>query len=370
LNFGNWIDINIPVVFNPLSPPNLAANTVINFPKSYRLKLINTTNNCTYESDPVTVTGVQPPVGVTINPSSPSPVLAGTTVTFSTVQGYSSYTWSGAASGTSYQSNPVTFTTPGTYTINLQVCSATGCCVTQTLNFVVNNNCTNPPQFAPQAVTSCSDILLTHLIGSGTGALTYSAVSYSDVGLTTTDGYVNVAAGTAVPVSGTITVAGNLIAAGATSYVKFIVSDVNGCTNQYVVTYTRCSITEFDVNSVVASNQSCASNQWKFKYTIDYKSPCTSAFTNLFAEVILDDGYGETLLSSELITPPSLSIPSFQCRASGLSFSPLNFSIVDLGIFGGQTVTIKVKTYLGTNNTGTLIDTTNLYTSITLPASC
>ncbi len=294
LNFGNWIDINIPVVFNPLSPPNLAANTVINFPKSYRLKLINTTNGCEYVSDQVTVTGVQPPVGVTITPSSPSPVLAGTTVTFSTVQGYSSYTWSGAASGTSYQSNPVTFTTPGTYTINLQVCSATGCCVNQTLSYQVDPNCTNPPIFtAPTAplVNSCSDIQLTHNTGTGTGALTYSATSYSDLALTTLDGYISIPSGTAVAPSGAITILGSLIPPSITSYIQVVVTDANGCSSTYVVNYNRCQYDWGFINGTPGLISATCSSPGAPNFTVAYNfgnitRPCSGS--NQFIVKVFD----------------------------------------------------------------------------------
>ena len=362
LNFGNWIDINIPVVFNPLSTPNLAANTVVNFPRSYRLKLINTANGCEYVSDSVTVTGTQPPVGVTINPSIPSPVLAGTTVTFSTVQGYQDYSWTinGADFGNTYQSNPITFTNPGYYTIAVSVCSGNDetCCVATSIGFTVNTNCSSNISITPGALTACSDI--TANVGGGVGQRTYTATS--------TGGYINITS-TPVPNSSIITIPTNTIPAGVSTDVTITVTDANGCTGQVVVPYTRCSISEFQLINAIPNSQACSSNQWRFKYDAIYASPCTSAATNLFFEVIVDNGITETVISSTTATPPPLSNSTFQCRTN-LSYSTGNFVIVDLTTFGGQTVDIKLKGYLGTNNTGTVIGTDDIYTAQVLPASC
>jgi hypothetical protein len=243
---GEWGDVGVTATFNPASPPNISVPTTIGVIDRYRFKLINTTNGCTYLSDEVTVTAIQPPLNVIINSSVPSPALTGQQVTFSTIQGNYTYTWSGAVTGNTYQSNPITFTTPGTYTINVQVCSAPGCCTTQTISYVVGQNCTNPPLFTDQPVTQCSDIVLQHNIGSGSGSITYSAISYSDALLLNPDGFINVPAGTAMPNTGTITINGNLVDSAQTTYVYFTFTDSNGCPSNKTVIYTRATSTLTD----------------------------------------------------------------------------------------------------------------------------
>lgn len=71
-------------------------------------------------------------------PISPSisPIYINQSVSFSTTPGYYSYSWSSSPNppsltGTSYQSNAVTFTTEGLYDIQVEVCGdETGCCQT------------------------------------------------------------------------------------------------------------------------------------------------------------------------------------------------------------------------------------------------
>lgn len=228
---GDWGNVGVSATFNPLSTPSLSVPTTVGVIDTYRLKLVNTTNGCEYFSDSVTVTAVQPPLNVTITPSIPSPALTGQTVTFSTVQGDYTYTWSGAVNGSTYQSNPITFTTPGTYTINVQVCSTPGCCVTQTISYVVGQNCTNPPIVTaptPVYTNSCANIQVNHQLGSGTGAITYTVAST----------YVNVSS-TAVPPNGIIIVPTSAVPAGVTDNFTITLTDSNGCTGSVAVTYER-----------------------------------------------------------------------------------------------------------------------------------
>lgn len=76
-------------------------------------------------------------------PITPSinPIYINQSVTFSTIPGYNSYTWSGSPqtiTGNTYQSNAVTFTTEGLYDATVEVCEdEPGCCQTFTARFYV-----------------------------------------------------------------------------------------------------------------------------------------------------------------------------------------------------------------------------------------
>lgn len=251
LNFGNWIDINIPVVFNPLSPPNLAANTVINFPKSYRLKLINTTNGCEYVSGQVTVTGVQPPVGVTIFPSIGGSIPTNTPISFSTQQGYSSYAWSGDVTGTTYQSNTVTFTTPGFKQVDVQVCSAVGCCVTATYTFEVVTSCSPAITLGAPSYTPCTDITI--VATGGVGAKTY----------TVSGTYINVSS-TPVPITNTIVIPTSSLTPGQSDVLTLTVIDANGvpCQAQTVINYTKVECTGANIIYFVDNSSSMDSSEF------------------------------------------------------------------------------------------------------------
>jgi hypothetical protein len=251
LNFGNWIDINIPVVFNPLSTPNLAANTVVNFPKSYRLKLINTANGCEYVSDSVTVTGTQPPIGISITPSISGSIPTNTPVYFTTQQGYQSYAWSGDVTGTSYQSNTVTFTTPGSKQVTVQVCSADGCCETVNYQFTVGANCTPAILLGTPSFTSCTDISI--VATGGLGAKTY----------TVSGTYINISS-TPVPPSNTITIPTGTLAPGQTDVLTLTVSDANGvsCQVQTTINYTRVECEAANIIYFVDNSSSMDSSEF------------------------------------------------------------------------------------------------------------
>ena len=243
LNFGNWIDINIPVVFNPLSTPNFAANTVVNFPRSYRLKLINTTNGCEYVSDSVTVTGTQPPVGISITPSISGSIPTNTPVYFTTQQGYQSYAWSGVVTGTSYQSNTVTFTTAGFKSVEVDVCSADGCCENVVYSFEVVSNCSPAILLGTPSTTGpCGNISVTAT--GGAGAKTYTVSST----------YVNISS-TPVPANNIIVIPTTSIPSGVTESLLLTVTDTNGisCQVQTTLTYTKCDCICTSTNSCTTS---------------------------------------------------------------------------------------------------------------------
>lgn len=77
-----------------------------------------------------------------------NPILINQSVTFSTTPGYYSYSWSGSpvnVTGTTNQSNSVTFTSAGSYDVSVEVCGdESGCCQTFTINFnigLTNSGC-------------------------------------------------------------------------------------------------------------------------------------------------------------------------------------------------------------------------------------
>ena len=227
---SNYIDLNNPIIFPPvpLSPaPSITVNTNVLEPKTYRLKAINSTNSCEYYSNSVTVSAVNPPIGLTITPSVQVPVTAGTPISFSTQAGFSSYTWGGDVLGNTNTSTPKIFTVPGTYLASVTVCSALGCCETINYTFDVVQNCT-PIVFGTANSGLCSDITISAT--GGNGAKTY----------TVTGTYINVVS-TPVPGSNVITIPTIEVPAGESDTITLTVIDANGCLETTEIEYTRCS---------------------------------------------------------------------------------------------------------------------------------
>lgn len=226
----DYVDLNIPTLFPviPLSPaPTIGVSTNVLEPKTYRLKAINPTNGCEYVSNSVTVSAINPPIGLTITPSVQVPVATGTPISFSTQAGFASYTWSGDVVGNTNTSTPKIFTVPGTYLASVTVCSALGCCETINYIFDVVQNCT-PIVFGTANSGLCSDITISAT--GGNGAKTYEVFGT----------YINVAS-TAVPGSNIITIPTAAVPAGESDTIALVVTDANGCSNNTEINYTRCS---------------------------------------------------------------------------------------------------------------------------------
>lgn len=354
-----WGNVGVSATFNPLSTPSLSVPTTVGVVDTYRLKLVNTTNGCEYFSDSVTVTAIQPPLNVTITPSIPSPALTGQTVTFSTIQGDYTYTWSGAVNGSTYQSNSITFNTPGTYTINVQVCSALGCCVTQTLSYVVGQNCTNPPivtASTPVYTNSCADIQVNHQLGSGTGAITY----------TVTSTYVNISS-TAVPPNGIIIIPTSAVPAGVTDSFTITLTDNNGCTGSTVVSYQRCQYSAPTTLTGMSITSAQCSSFSQFKLTILRKLglPCGYNMTDLKFKLYLDSGSGDVEVIEQdltLILSPFNQQCSYQISDSNYNLSPTNPTHVP---FFGTTSTVSGEYVVDGVSAGVEVIGT-----VTIPASC
>ena len=231
---GGWTDITIPANFSLPAIPSTQVPTTIGVTDSYRIVITNPVNGCSYQSLGTDIGAVMPP-SVTISPSVPmnnNQILQGTAVSFSTQQGYESYTWGGAVSGNTYQSNSVSLPI-GNHQVTLEVCSAESCCTTITYNFEVIQNCTIPIILGYPQGSGCSDITLD--VSGGVGELYYTV--YDD------NGYLTNTTPTLVPALGPITIPTLLVPPGETSLIVVTITDANGCSVSTPPSYeyTKCS---------------------------------------------------------------------------------------------------------------------------------
>lgn len=176
-----------------------------------------------------------------ITPSISTPIDVNTSIYFTAPTGYFSYTWSGAATGTGPQSNTVSFTTPGTYTVNVLICDENNCCGSYSYTFDVVNEC--PGVTISTSSNSCTNITVT--VTGGTGTKTYKV-----------DGpYGTTTPVTALPGGGVFTIDTSSFLAGATGTITITVYIDDGseiCSKTATVNYTRC-------NCLCNSSNSCQS---------------------------------------------------------------------------------------------------------------
>lgn len=103
-----------------------------------------------------------------------SPIYINQSVTFSTTPGYYSYSWSGdpqTITGTTNQSNAVTFTTEGFYYVQVEVCGdETGCCQTFRDLFYVQSTSSSCDY---SGTGSISGAIVSHTIPSGINSDVY-----------------------------------------------------------------------------------------------------------------------------------------------------------------------------------------------------
>lgn len=226
---GTWSNMGTIATFNPSPVPEISVPTTIGIVDSYRIKLINNANGCEYYSqqNQALVTAIDPPIGVSIVSSPAQPFLTNTPITFSTIAGYDSYTWSGDVNGNTNIADPVTFTTAGQYQAIVTVCSAQGCCVTETLQFEVQNNC-NVGINIQYTASPCSDVSVT--VNGGVGTRTYTVSSQ----------YVNVNS-TNVPTTGPLLIPITNIPKGASNPFLITITDSNNCSTSFNIPYTRCA---------------------------------------------------------------------------------------------------------------------------------
>ena len=173
-----------------------------------------------------------------ITPSISTPIDVNTSIYFTAPTGYFSYTWSGAVTGTGPQSNTVSFTTPGTYTVSVLICDENNCCGRYSYTFDVVNEC--PGVTISTSSNSCTNITVT--VTGGTGTKTYKV-----------DGpYGTTTPVTALPGGGVFTINTSSFPAGATGAITITVYIDDGseiCSKTTTVNYTRCSCLCDDSNN-------------------------------------------------------------------------------------------------------------------------
>lgn len=173
-----------------------------------------------------------------ITPSISTPIDVNTSIYFTAPTGYFSYTWSGAATGSGPQSNTVSFTTPGTYTVSVLICDENNCCGSYSYTFDVVNECAGVT--ISTSSNSCTNITVT--VTGGTGTKTYKV-----------DGpYGTTTPVTALPGGGVFTIDTSSFLAGATGAITITVYIDDGseiCTKTATVNYTRCNCLCDDSNN-------------------------------------------------------------------------------------------------------------------------
>lgn len=173
-----------------------------------------------------------------ITPSISTPIDVNTSIYFTAPTGYFSYTWSGAATGSGPQSNTVSFTTPGTYTVSVLICDENNCCGRYSYTFDVVNEC--PGVTISTSSNSCTNITVT--VTGGTGTKTYKV-----------DGpYGTTTPVTALPGGGVFTIDTSSFLAGATGTITITVYIDDGseiCSKTAIVNYTRCNCLCDDSNN-------------------------------------------------------------------------------------------------------------------------
>lgn len=176
-----------------------------------------------------------------ITPSISTPIDVNTSIYFTAPSGYYSYTWSGAATGSGTQSNTVSFTTPGTYTVSVLICDENNCCGSYSYTFDVVNECAGVT--ISTSSNSCTNITVT--VTGGTGTKTYKV-----------DGpYGTTTPVTALPGGGVFTIDTSSFLAGATGTLTITVYIDDGseiCSKTATVNYTRC-------NCLCNSSNNCVS---------------------------------------------------------------------------------------------------------------
>jgi hypothetical protein len=177
-----------------------------------------------------------------ITPSISTPIDVNTSIYFTAPQGYFSYTWSGDVTGTGYQSNTVSFTTPGTYTVNVLICDEFGCCGRYSYTFEVVNECEGVT--ITSSSNSCTDITVTVTGGTGTKTYKVEGPYGTDVPLTS------------LPGGGVFTIDTSNVLAGETISIVVTVYIDNGveiCTKKLTISYTRCACICDDDNTCKAA---------------------------------------------------------------------------------------------------------------------
>lgn len=230
---GNYVDLGGYAPFAPiiLSPtPTVNVPTSIGEIKSVRLRVLDTTNGCEYDSDPVSFTAVSQPTGLTITPSPgtiiPSPV--GASVQFRVNPGFNSYQWSGDVTGNTFESVPVIFTTAGNKVATVTVSSASGCSSVISYPFSVVEVCNSPMSIQQPTSAPCEDIQV--IVTGGVGNRFYQVF-----------GNIITVPQTAIPGNGVITIPTSGLLGGEVDNITIQVWSDNGCFAEREYEYTRCN---------------------------------------------------------------------------------------------------------------------------------
>lgn len=165
-----------------------------------------------------------------ITPSISTPIDVNTPIYFTANQGYFSYVWGGDVTGTGYQSNTVSFTTPGTYTVTVLICDEANCCGEYEYTFEVENEC--PDVTITSSSNSCTDITVT--VTGGTGTKTYKVDGPQGTSIPLTS----------LPGGGVFTIDTSNVLAGEVIDIVVTVYVDNGteiCSKELTINYTRCN---------------------------------------------------------------------------------------------------------------------------------
>lgn len=177
-----------------------------------------------------------------ITPSISTPIDVNTSIYFTAPSGYFSYTWSGDVTGTGSQSNTVSFTTPGTYTVSVLICDENNCCGRYNYTFEVINECEGVS--ITSSSNSCTDITVT--VTGGTGTKTYKVEGPYGTAIPLTS----------LPISGIFTIDTSNVIAGQTISIVVTVYIDNGveiCSKKLTISYTRCACICDDDNTCKTS---------------------------------------------------------------------------------------------------------------------
>lgn len=305
-----------------------------------------------------------------ITPSISTPIGVNTSIYFTVPAGYYSYSWGGVVSGSTNQSSTVSFTTPGTYTATVFVCSDSTqeCCGLYTYNFVVQNDCVGVS--IATSYTNCSDITVT--VTGGTGTKTYKVDgTYTSIGVT------------ALPISGIFTINTSTIPPGVTDNITITVYVDDGstiCSKTATVNYTRCStVTDITLTFIRQNPQDpCTGDgSLKLEWGGQQLLACQPSSYEMYYKYEVtnvpyggSDTYG---LSYNVPAGQNLFlkqvINELDCKTSTATFGySVDSSKVPLTTFGGDTVDITVWGYSDTALTNLITDFK--VTGLVMPLTC
>lgn len=348
---GSWTNVSGQSGAFSTPTPEFIVNNQFNVYDNYRVVFTN--DGCTFNSNVVETLAIQAP---STSIQGPTTAAIGETVTLSVQGGTpdSTYQWSGTTTDTG-ATTTIELSQSGTYTFNVAI--TTGPCVqnlTHTIT-VAPGVCQNPPNVSNITNTGLCDNPVANV--TGVGALT---VEWATDFISLDDPYTVIDTGTEFD--------GSLISLGDTVNLTAIVTDSNGCKDFSTVVYTRCQYDYFELSDAQTTPNlvgTCINNIQKVNTATRFRTSCKPpSAINIYIETIIDDGITPVIASTGTVTwnpPVSLSCGSNFARNETLN--------IDINTYGGQTLAITSRSYIGTDNTGILLGTANLG-SVVIPATC